>query len=60
MQSFKEYLNEAKQTRDQEFLLASIGGGVKPAKISLDATRNPEMVGKVELEFFSVMYLLIQ
>ena len=53
MRTFKEYINEAKQTRDQEFQMNSIGGGIKPATISLDATRNPEMIGKVNLEFFT-------
>lgn len=52
MKKFSEYLNEAKQTREEEIVLKTVGGGIKPATISLDTTRNPDKVGKVSLEFF--------
>jgi len=52
MKKFTDFVNEAKQTREQEIVFKTVGGGLKPAKISLDTTRNPEKVGQVELEFF--------
>jgi hypothetical protein len=53
MKKFSDYINEAKQTRDEEIVLKTIGGGIKPATISFDTTRNDDKTGKVELEFFS-------
>ncbi len=53
MKKFSDYINEAKQTRDEEIVLKTIGGGIKPATISFDTTRNEDKTGKVELEFFS-------
>jgi len=53
MKKFSDYINEAKQTREEEIVLKTIGGGIKPATISFDTTRNDDKTGKVELEFFS-------
>ena len=53
MKKFSDYINEAKQTREEEIVLKTIGGGIKPATISFDTTRNEDKTGKVELEFFS-------
>jgi hypothetical protein len=53
MKKFSDYINEAKQTRDEEIVLKTIGGGIKPATISFDTTRNEDKTGKVQLEFFS-------
>lgn len=53
MKKFSDYINEAKQTREEEIVLNTIGGGIKPATISFDTTRNEDKTGKVQLEFFS-------
>jgi hypothetical protein len=53
MKKFSDYINEAKQTREEEIVLKTVGGGIKPATISFDTTRNEDKTGKVELEFFS-------
>jgi hypothetical protein len=53
MKKFSDFVNEAKQTREEEIVFNAIGGGLKPATISLDATRNEDKIGKVKLEFFS-------
>lgn len=53
MKKFSDYINEAKQTREEEIVLKTIGGGIKPATISFDTTRNEDKTGKVQLEFFS-------
>jgi hypothetical protein len=53
MKKFSDYINEAKQTREEEIVLKTIGGGIKPATISFDTTRNEDKTGTVELEFFS-------
>ena len=53
MKKFSDFVNEAKQTREEEFVFNAIGGGLKPATISFDTTRNEDKTGKVKLEFFS-------
>ena len=53
MKKFSDFVNEAKQTREEEIVLNAIGGGLKPATISFDTTRNEDKIGKVKLEFFS-------
>jgi len=53
MKKFSDYIKEAKQTREEEIVLNTIGGGIKPATISFDTTRNDDKSGKVQLEFFS-------
>lgn len=53
MKTFVEAINEAALQKDLSITMSTIGGGLKPARISFETRRNENKTGDLVLEFYA-------